>query len=216
MVSPQDKLLNDFESFECDLEVEQSLKKVKTDCVPDQGVTPFGEQLQQRDREKRAAQAAREAQVEQQWSPGCYPQLTTAWFIEGLDYCCDYWRFQFKRPLTPLPAPPSSPRSMSFIEEEEEEDFATPEAMVTRHGANETWTLLNLDSGDIIPIFQPVWDQASGWWWDKEVTEWLDGLIAALEDPSSLENTLDLTDLLKDMTPKEWEHVMEDVLDTLV
>jgi len=99
MVSRQDDLLQEFEEFEADLEVEQILKKIKTDCVLDRGVTAFGEKLKEREHQKRAAQAAREAQVEEQWSPGCYPQLNTAWFIEGLDYCCEYWRFQFKRPF---------------------------------------------------------------------------------------------------------------------
>ena len=85
MNSRQDQLLEEFESFEEDLEVEDLLKKVKKDGIRDQGVTAFGEQLKERERQKQAAQAAREAQVEEQWSPGCYPQLHTAWFIEGLD-----------------------------------------------------------------------------------------------------------------------------------
>ena len=105
----QEKLLEEFESFECDLEVEAILKKVKTDRVSNEGVTEFAEQLKKRDREKRAAQAAREVQVEEQWSPRYYPQLTSVWFIEGLDYCCNYWRYQFKRRHTPPPAPPPSP-----------------------------------------------------------------------------------------------------------
>jgi len=109
MVSRQDDLLQEFEAFEADLEVEDILKKVKAECVPDEGVTAFGEQLKERGRQKQAAQAARKAQVEEPWSPGCYPQLNTAWFIEVLDYCCEYWRFQFKRPFTPPPVPPSSP-----------------------------------------------------------------------------------------------------------
>ena len=79
------------------------------DCVQDKRVTEFAEQLKEGDREKRAAQAEREAQVQEQWSPGHYPQLTCDWCIEGLDYCCDYWRYQFKRRLTPPPAPPPSP-----------------------------------------------------------------------------------------------------------
>ena len=109
MASRQDALRIEFEKVEADLEVESILKTIKTDCGLDDGVTAFGEQLKARERQKEAAQAAREAQVEEHWSPGCYPQLTTAWFIEGLDYCCGYWRFQFKRPLTPPPVPPSSP-----------------------------------------------------------------------------------------------------------
>ena len=76
MTSRQDQLLEGFESFEADLEVEDILKKVKKDGIRDQGVTSFGEELKERERQKQAAQAAREAQVEQHWSPGCYPQLT--------------------------------------------------------------------------------------------------------------------------------------------
>jgi len=98
-----------FEEFELDLEVEEILKKVKKGCVLNQGVTQFGEQLAQREEEKRTAQAAREALVEQKWTPCHYPQLTCDWFVEGLDYCCPYWRYQFKGPLTPPPAPPPSP-----------------------------------------------------------------------------------------------------------
>ena len=104
----QEKLLEEFESFERDLEVEENLKKVKRDCVQDKSVTDFAEQLKERDREKRAAQAEREAQVQEQWSPGHYPQLTCARFVEGLDYCCDYWRYRFKRPLTPPPPSPDN------------------------------------------------------------------------------------------------------------
>ena len=90
-----------------DLEVEEILKKVKADRVPDQSVHQFAEELQQREHQKRVAQAEREARVQQQWSPGHYPQLTCDWFVQGLDYCCDYWRFQFKRPLTPPPPAPT-------------------------------------------------------------------------------------------------------------
>ena len=105
----QQKLLSEFEAFECDLEVETILKKGKKECAQDKSVTEFAEQLKEREWQKRAAQAAREVQVQQQWSPGHYPQLTCDWFIEGLDYCCNYWRYQFKRPLSPPPAPPPSP-----------------------------------------------------------------------------------------------------------
>ena len=52
----QEKLLEDFEEFELDLEVEEILKKVKADRVPDQGVTQFAQQLEERDRQKRTAQ----------------------------------------------------------------------------------------------------------------------------------------------------------------
>ena len=42
MASRQDELLEEFESFEADLQVEHILKK---DGIRDQGVTAFGEQL---------------------------------------------------------------------------------------------------------------------------------------------------------------------------
>ena len=106
----QEKLLSEFESFECDLEVEAILAKVKKDFGFDQGVTQFAEQLETRDRRKRAAQEARETQVQEQWSPGYYPQHTCAWFVEGLDFCCPYWRYEFKRPLTPPPCPTAGKR----------------------------------------------------------------------------------------------------------
>jgi len=93
MDSRHEKLLEAFEEFEVDLEVEDILKKVKAELVLDSGVTAFGEKLKERERLKQAAQAAREAQVEEKWSPGHYPQLTTDWFVEGLDYCCGYWRY---------------------------------------------------------------------------------------------------------------------------
>ena len=69
MASRQDELLIEFEKVEADLEVEHILKNIKTDCGLDQGVTAFGEQLKERERQKQAAQAAREAQVNEQWSP---------------------------------------------------------------------------------------------------------------------------------------------------
>ena len=107
--SRAEKLLEDFEEFELDLELEEILAKVKADCVLDQGVTQFAQQLKQGEEEKRVAQIQRETQVQQQWTPGHYPQHTCAWFVEGLDFCCPYWRYRFKRPLTPPSAPPPSP-----------------------------------------------------------------------------------------------------------
>jgi len=89
----QEKLLEDFEDFESDLEVEAILAKVKEECVLDQGVVQFAHQLEARNRLKQAAQAAQAARatyVRQQWTPGHYPQLTCEWFVEGLDYCCPY------------------------------------------------------------------------------------------------------------------------------
>ena len=113
MDSRHESLLEAFEEFELDLEVEEILEKVKEEWVLDRGVTEFGEQLEEERKRLRrvaqAAQAARASYVRQHWTPSCYPQLTTDWFIEGLDFCCPYWRYQFKRPLTPPPAPPPSP-----------------------------------------------------------------------------------------------------------
>ena len=105
MASCPDELLEEFEAFQ----VDEILSEVKKEWVLDRGVTQFGEELEERARLKQAAQAARAAYVKQHWTPGHYPQLTTGWFIEGLDFCCDYWRYEFKRPLTPPPAPPPSP-----------------------------------------------------------------------------------------------------------
>jgi len=103
-----EELLETLEEFELDLEVEEILKKVKGELVLDQGVTEFGEQLKQREQLKQAAQATRAARATR-FHPLCYPQHTCEWFVEGLDYCCSYWRYQFKRPDTPPPAPPPSP-----------------------------------------------------------------------------------------------------------
>ena len=104
----QDKLLETFETFEADLEVEEILKKVKEELALDSSVTEFGEKLKQREQLKEAAQAVRAARAAY-FHPLCYPQHTCEWFVEGLDYCCSYWRYQFKRPDTPPPVPPPSP-----------------------------------------------------------------------------------------------------------
>ena len=104
----QDKLLETFEEFELDLEVEEILDKVKGELVLDSSVTAFGEQLKQREQLKQAAQATRAARATR-LNQLCYPQHTCDWFVEGLDYCCSYWRYQFKRPDTPPPVPPPSP-----------------------------------------------------------------------------------------------------------
>jgi len=102
----QEELLAEFEAFALDLEVEEILKDVKSDCVKDDSVVTFAQQLKQRDRQKRLAQVEREERVQQQWSPGHYPQLTCDWFVEGLDFCCDNWRYQTtKRSTTPPPRP---------------------------------------------------------------------------------------------------------------
>ena len=69
-----EKLLEEFESFELDLELEAILAKVKEDeCVPDKGVSEFAHQLEEeRERLKQAAQvaqAARATYVQQHWTP---------------------------------------------------------------------------------------------------------------------------------------------------
>ena len=108
MDSAHEKLLEEFEELEADLEVEEILKKVREELLLDPGVTEFGELLKERECLKQAAQATRTARATRLHQL-CYPQLTCEWFVEGLDYCCDYWRYQFKRPVTPPPAPPPSP-----------------------------------------------------------------------------------------------------------
>ena len=89
-------------------EVEDILKKVKQEWVVDDGVTAFDEKLKEREHLKQAAQATRTARATRLHQL-CYPQHTCDWFVEGLDFCCDYWRYQFKRPDTPPPVPPPSP-----------------------------------------------------------------------------------------------------------
>ena len=113
MDSRHEKLLEAFETFEADLEVEDILKKVKVDLVlNDEDIREFGEELLEERRRRRqaarAAQAVRAARATRLHQL-CYPQLTCGWFIEGLDYCWTNWHHQFKRPLTPPPAPPPSP-----------------------------------------------------------------------------------------------------------
>ena len=102
MDSAHEKLLKEFEAFE----VDQVLKEVKEWSLDDdRDIREFGEALLEERRKRslvvKATQAARHTYVQQHWNPGCYPQFTTEWFIEGLDYCCPYWRYEFKRPLTP-------------------------------------------------------------------------------------------------------------------
>ena len=67
MDSAHEKLLEKFETFEADLEVEEILKKVKEDLVfdNDEDIREFGEQLLEERRKRslaaKAAQAARAA-----------------------------------------------------------------------------------------------------------------------------------------------------------
>ena len=107
-----ENLLKNFEEFELDLEVEEILKKVKADLAVfgnEEDLREFSESLKQLEPEKVEAQKRRAEQA-RPYHQLCYPQMTCDWFIEGLDYCCDYWRYEFKRPQTPPPpAPPPSP-----------------------------------------------------------------------------------------------------------
>ena len=109
MEGVHEKLLKDFEKFEADLEVEQALEKVKQEwLLKDESLGEFAERLKELEPEKVEAQRRRAARATR-FHQLCYPQLTCEWFVEGLDYCCSYWRYQFKRPLTPPPVPPPSP-----------------------------------------------------------------------------------------------------------
>ena len=106
-----EELVEAFEEFEADLEVETILKKVKADLAVfgnDEDIREFSESLKQLEPEKVEAQKRRAEQA-RPYHQLCYPQYTCGWFIEGLDFCCDYWRYEFKRPHTPPPAPPPSP-----------------------------------------------------------------------------------------------------------
>ena len=105
------ELVEAFEEFEADLEVDEILKKVKADLAVfgnDEDIREFSESLKQLEPEKVEAQKRRAEQA-RPYHQLCYPQYTCGWFIEGLDFCCDYWRYEFKRPHTPPPAPPPSP-----------------------------------------------------------------------------------------------------------
>ena len=72
----------------------------------------------------------------------------------------------------------------------------------------ESWTVLNLDSGDMISVDHPVWEQDA--LLSDEMMAWLDEMIATLEDP--LERSVDLQDLWEDMSTEEYEQLLETVL----
>ena len=128
----QYKLLEAFETFEADLEVDEILKKVKEELALDSSVTEFGEKLKQREQLKEAAQATRAARATY-FHQLCYPQYTCGWFIEGLDFCCDYWRYEFKRPQTPPPAPPPSPEvSRKRVPPPQQPSSQTPREVPTK------------------------------------------------------------------------------------
>ena len=72
----------------------------------------------------------------------------------------------------------------------------------------ESWAVLNLDSGDMMSVEPPVWEQDA--LLSDEVIGWLDEMISTLEDP--LERSVDLQDLWEDMSAQEYEQLLETVL----
>ena len=72
----------------------------------------------------------------------------------------------------------------------------------------ESWTVLNLDSGDILSVELPVWEQEA--LLADEVMAWLNELIATLEDP--LERSVDLQDLWVDMSTEEYEQLLDTLM----
>jgi len=72
----------------------------------------------------------------------------------------------------------------------------------------ESWTVLNLDLGDILSVELPVWEQEA--LLSDEVMAWLDELIATLEDP--LERSVDFQDLWEDMSTEEYEQLLDTVM----
>ena len=108
MDAGHEKLLETFEDFEVDLEVEEILEKVKRELEEEETFTEFAERLKQLEPEKVEAQKRR-AEEAVRLEEYCYPHMTCDWYIEGLDYCWTNWHHQFKRPATPPRAPPPSP-----------------------------------------------------------------------------------------------------------
>ena len=72
----------------------------------------------------------------------------------------------------------------------------------------ESWTVLKLDSGDILSVELPVWEQEA--LLADEVMAWLNELIATLEDP--LERSVDLQDLWEDMSTEEYEQLLDTLM----
>ena len=108
MDAGHEKLLERFEDFEVDLEVEEILEKVKRELEEEETFGEFAERLKQLEPEKVEAQKRR-AEEAVRLQTYCYPHMTCDWYIEGLDYCWTNWHHQFKRPATPPRAPPPSP-----------------------------------------------------------------------------------------------------------
>ena len=72
----------------------------------------------------------------------------------------------------------------------------------------ESWTVVNLDSGDILSVELPVWEQEA--LLTEEVMAWLDELIATLEDP--LERSVDFQDLWEDISTEDYEQLLDTVV----
>ena len=72
----------------------------------------------------------------------------------------------------------------------------------------ESWTVLNLDSGHILSVELPVWEQEA--LLTDEVMAWLDELIATLEDP--LERSVDFQDLWEDMSTEDYEQLLDTLM----
>ena len=72
----------------------------------------------------------------------------------------------------------------------------------------ESWTVLNLDSGDILSVELPVWEQEA--LLTDEVMAWLNELIATLEDP--LERSVDLQVLWEDMSTEDYEQLLDTLM----
>ena len=113
MDAGHEKLLEAFENFEVDLEVEEILERVKRELEEEEeeSLAEFSEYLKQKLEPEKVEAQQRRAEEAARLQEYCYPHMTCDWYIEGLDYCCNYWRYQFKRPLTPPPAPPPSPHA---------------------------------------------------------------------------------------------------------
>ena len=72
----------------------------------------------------------------------------------------------------------------------------------------ESWTVVNLDSGDILSVELPVWEQEA--LLTEEVMAWLDELIVTLEDP--LERSVDFQDLWEDISTEDYEQLLDTVM----
>jgi len=94
----------------------------------------------------------------------------------------------------------------SFDAEQEQEEALSFLDMLNQENIDQP-NILNLDSNQIATMDQHVWN--------GELTEWLDGLIAEMDEQSQLEsfeNNVDFENLIEDMIPNDWENVGNDVV----